>query len=807
VGAAIALADPPGTGPAVKALGESPDAQVGPAVAVNPAGGSPNILAAVVGTDWRGGSQAPQSALSSGSIVAATGATTWTAQSSVAHTEQDLSFGSPDVAWGPGNKVYAVELGRDASAPADPCASGAGLYFFVSSNGGASWSSPFELVSNKVNIGISDPSITYNAATGRIWVAYTTTDPCGGGPQSNSRISVVSTTSDVGVGLIPSNSITSGGDSVPQFVRPSIAVLPNANVAVAYYDAASNPGRVLVTICTPPSGTPPKHLCGAPVVVDAAALEPGDSSGTPQVRVRPRIAADSSGRIVVTWSEMTDASGMDVFSATSRDLGATFGAPQLVSGGAGAGASNQINPSIAMSSDGRADIAFLDSRYTPAGYTVAASASNRPGGSAESWSQSVQVETTPIVPTAPYPSGPASIGERLGVAEIPRSSGPAWTLISWTDSRGATGGTPRNEDVYSTVLLHGTTAPVGVNSDGGTVPRNVPKTISVDARDADADPLSFGIAQQGTNGAAFVPDSNKPQFVYTGTTLGPDQVNVLITDGTSQTTATVALQVVNTPPEITCTSLSTPLNTAVSLANCATDANSDPISLDASAPQHGKVQRIDGKLWFVPDTGFDGRAQVTLTATDGIDAATPKTITIQVGTPGETPVAIVGDAARAAFIDRPITLKANATVSGADSSKISWSFTRDGKTTDQGPTVAHLFSKVGHYTVTARVGTGPPATVTVFAQNPPISIKSTAFGKDGAMALRVRLGRDGKLAVALLGVRGAAHRTMKLKRGTHTIRLTVPATARARGTVIVKLSLATSGGPTKLRRAVMLPPP
>jgi hypothetical protein len=122
--------------------------------------------------------------------------------------------------------------------------------------------------------------------------------------------------------------------------------------------------------------------------------------------------------------------------------------------------------------------------------------------------------------------------------------------------------------------------------------------------------------------------------------------------------------------------------------------------------------------------------------------------------------------------------------------------------------VAHLFSKVGKYTVTARVGTGPRSEpVTVYAQKPPISIKSTHLGKDGAMGLRVQLGRAGKLAVALLGVRGAAHRAMALKRGTHTIHLTLPASVRARGTVIVKLSLTGSGGPAKMRRAVMLPSP
>ncbi|MDX6401852.1 MAG: hypothetical protein QOF27_2458 [Gaiellaceae bacterium] len=807
MGAAIALADAPGTGPAVKALGESPDAQVGPAVAVNPAGGSPNILAAIVGTDWRGGGLQPQSAVSTGSIVAATGATTWASQTTLPHTSPDFSHGSPDIAWGPGNKVYAVEVARDTDDTSNPCLAGAGVYLFVSNNGGVSWGPEIEIAPNGTHQSNTDPSIAYDSATGRIYVAYTKTDPCSanpGDPSATSQVRMVTLFRDDAVGGTPISTIPQTPGAQTQ-IRPSVVVLPNGRSGIAYYDATPNVGNVLFTTCSAPTGTPPKPVCGNPVTIDDSASGPTPPA-LPGVQVRPRAAADPTGRVVVTWSKMTDTTNMDVFSATSRNSGATFGVPQLVS----VGPSNQINPSIAIDPvTGRADIAFLDSRYTTSSYVVADSASNPPGslGTAESWSASVPVESTPVVPTAPYVPGPPNIGDRLGVAQIPRASGPPWTLIAWTDTRGATDGTPRNEDVYSTVLLHGTTAPVGVNSDGGAVQRNVPVNVPIGATDLDADPLTFGIAQQGSNGTAFVSDANKPQFTYTGTTLGPDQVKVLISDGTSQTTATITVQVVNTPPTITCTSLATPLNKAISLAGCVQDANGDAVSLDASAPQHGTVQRINGDLMFVPDTGFVGTAQVTLTATDGIDAASPKTITIQVGTPGETPVTIVGDAARSAFTDRPITLTANTTVTGADSSKISWSFTANGKTSDQGPTVAHLFSKVGKYTVTAHVGTGPSATVTVFAQKPPISITSTDLGKDGALALRVQLGRPGKLAVSLLGVRGAAHRTMKLKLGTHTIHMALPASVRARGTVIVKLRLTASGVTRKIRRAVMLPSP
>jgi Bacterial Ig domain/PKD domain len=809
VGAAIALADSPATSPAVKALAETPDAQVGPAIAVNPAGGSPNIAAVALGTDWRGGSNNPQSVFATGSIVGATGATTWASTTILPHTSgSDTGGGSPDVAWGPGNKVYAIEQGRDAGAPTDPCAAagGAGLYLFVSSNGGATWGAPLQLINNKPTVRATEPSIAYNSVTGRIYVAYTNLNPCSGGAGSTSTVQLVTLTNDNGTGGTPITPVSGSGLF---FGHPSIAVLPNGRVGISYYDSTQSPGSVVVTTCGPPSTgaitAVPSCNRDTPWVVDPSASPPGNTILGLSVDVRPRIAADSTGRVIVTWAKQMPTTNMDVFTATSRDAGLTFGPPQPVPADPG-GTANQIDPTVAIAAGGRADVAFLDTRWDSTAFRVAVSASNTPigFGTSESWTPSVYVESTPIAPVKPTASGTPSLGGKIAIAEIPRTPDTTWTLIAWTDTRNVSVGNALNEDVYSTVLLHGTTAPVASNSTAN-VQRNMPTIVPINATDADADPLTYSIVQDGTIGHATISDPNRPQFTYTGTKLGTDQVKVLISDGIQTATATVMLLVVNSPPVITCTSLSTPVDKPLPIpASCATDPNGDTVTLDASAPQHGEIQRPGGVLTFVPTTGYEGPAQVTLVASDGIDSAT-QTVNIQVGDPGQTPVIIAGVKPRAAFTNRPITLTATPTVSGADASKISWSF--DGAPpTDQGPTVAHLFSKARTYTVTARVGNGPADTITVYAQKPLLSLKSTDLAR-GVMGLRVQLSKPGKLTVGLLGIPGP-HRTVKLKSGTHTLHMKLPLSARTRGTVIVKLSLkVANGAKAKMKRAVLLPAP
>jgi hypothetical protein len=96
-------------------------------------------------------------------------------------------------------------------------------------------------------------------------------------------------------------------------------------------------------------------------------------------------------------------------------------------------------------------------------------------------------------------------------------------------------------------------------------------------------------------------------------------------------------------------------------------------------------------------------------------------------------------------------------------------------------------------------------TVTVYVQKPPLTITSTSLGKNGLMGMRVKLANGGKLTAGLLGVRGVHQRTVKLKKGTHTLHMQLPPSVRTRGTVIVKLKLTLpSGGTAALKRALLV---
>jgi hypothetical protein len=365
------------------------------------------------------------------------------------------------------------------------------------------------------------------------------------------------------------------------------------------------------------------------------------------------------------------------------------------------------------------------------------------------------------------------------------------------------------------VLLHQSTAPVG---SGATVqaPKNYVSPEPITATDADADPLTYSIVQQGALGTASIPDPNRPVFLYAARKVeGTDQVQIRLDDGVHQSTMTIAVQVVNNPPTIFCDSLTTHEDTPlpITAAGCASDINDDPLTLTATSPVNGTLVPSGGGVNFVPTTGFIGDGAVTLTASDGIAAPVPKRITIHVVAPAVTTVTIAGDASRSARTDQPIQFHATPATSVTSATKatdtndlITWNF-GDKTKGDKGDSASHLYPKTGTYFVTAQVGDGPPSKpVKVIVQSPPLGLRRTIIGPGGSVALRVQLAYKGTLTVGMVGVPGAHPLKQKLKRGAHTIRMVLPDGVRRRGAIVVNLAVTLpNGGVARMTRAIMLP--
>ena len=174
----VALADPPQTTTAVKALGESPDAQVGPAIAVDPAGGT-NVRAVALDSDWRSGPLEAQTGYATGTISSTSGATTWVDRGFLSElqrlgrqrwvTRRHLGSGKQGLSPSRSGGTRPLRRTRATRRPGSTTRSRS-----TAEPAGTRTSSP----PNGPNLVNTDPSITYSPSTGLIYAAYTRQD-CG----------------------------------------------------------------------------------------------------------------------------------------------------------------------------------------------------------------------------------------------------------------------------------------------------------------------------------------------------------------------------------------------------------------------------------------------------------------------------------------------------------------------------------------------------------------------------------------------------------------------------------------------------
>ena len=247
-------------------------------------------------------------------------------------------------------------------------------------------------------------------------------------------------------------------------------------------------------------------------------------------------------------------------------------------------------------------------------------------------------------------------------------------------------------------------------------------------------------------------DAARGDFAFVAANVkGADTFQAVASDGVAghQATATINVNVVNDPPEITCQSLVTHEDTPlpVPVASCVTDPNKDPVTVDLDSATGGTVQRVSGTWFFNPATKSTTPGSFVMHATDdGGLQATPQRVTVTIAA-SATPVTLeVTKAGRLRTLTRGMALRLSGHAVDALGGipTITWNF-GDGTPTANGSAVAHRFRKAGSFTVTATAATAPPVKVRVMVRQPAVEMVGAPRVEDGVMQLRVRTRAAGKL--------------------------------------------------------------
>jgi|KBSMisStaDraftv2_1062788.scaffolds.fasta_scaffold05049_6 hypothetical protein len=674
-------------------------AQQNPAIAVDP---DAPLNAAVVAEDLSGGGLFPRTVTAS--ALDWSGAA-WPA-ATLPHPAQSPSAGQPDIAWGvdggsggsgPGPGSENVYLVEEASTSNSICTPGNdGVFFSSSDDGGAHWDTSLPVTTGAARTETIEPAIAADRNTpGRVYVAYsklTFADANCSGTPLDSEIYLIYSTNGGGSWFQPRRVSPISASGTDHYRDPSLAVLPDGRVIVAFRNEPSE--QVETETCTFLPAPPATNYCGAPTsgLVGASTVVGNvGGSGLPA----PSVAA-SGGRVTVAWSAPSG-DAVRAFAAMSMDGGATFGPAEEIDPDGGG---NQFNPRLAATAGGRVDVAYL---WDPAGTgvvsaTTASAAAPLPGGTpTEAWGNPVVVQAIGT-PTA------AGIG-RLGIATANAISPLPATVVAFTDTSSGT------QDVHVVGLLHGTTAPVIDNSAVMPVSKNTSTLVHVNAVDADGDPLTWSVGAQPQNPASSVTvDPARGDFTYKAANkVESDSFDAIATDGVPghEVRATINVNVVNDPPKVICTLLVVKKDQPrlIPVSECVGDQNHDPVTMDLDGAVGGSVERVAGVWRFVPTTNSVAPGWVVIHPSDGTVTMPGVRVPITIITPPGSYTLKVPDDGKTYRIasGASVRMAGSAVDPQGNSVNIGWTFS-DTKESVTGTKIAHRFRKPGTFSVTATAG-------------------------------------------------------------------------------------------------------
>jgi large repetitive protein len=268
------------------------------------------------------------------------------------------------------------------------------------------------------------------------------------------------------------------------------------------------------------------------------------------------------------------------------------------------------------------------------------------------------IDGNPLTVTAATsPNGTVVINANGTITFTPNPNFNGVATINYTVSDGQ-GGTA---SAVATVIVNPVNDPPVAANDTATTPEDTPVTVNVlgNDSDVDGDPLTVTGATS-PNGAVTINPDGTITFTPNANFNGPTTITYTISDGrggTSTATVTLTVASVNDVPVANPSSATTNEDTPVILTPLAndTDADGDPLTVTAATAANGTVTILpDGTVRYTPNANFNGTDVVTYTISDGRGGTATSTVTVNVVSVNDVPVA-TNDTATTPE-DQPVTI-------------------------------------------------------------------------------------------------------------------------------------------------------
>ena len=243
----------------------------------------------------------------------------------------------------------------------------------------------------------------------------------------------------------------------------------------------------------------------------------------------------------------------------------------------------------------------------------------------------------------------------------------------------------------------------------------------------------------------------------------------------------------------------------IPIADCVSDPNGDPLTIDLTDAKGGSVERVAGAWRFVPAPRTSAGSFI-LHASDG-DKNTPQPqqiISMTIVKPAGKVTLTVKDASKRREIARGAALRFEGTAVDARGpiTLLNWNF-GDGSAEVRGTKVAHRFRREGSYTVKVSAS-GETVSIRVLVRRRAVELIRAPTIVDGVMTLRVRTRLAGKLSMRV----DSRSRTIDVPATSsqRTLRIQVTTGPLARLTLRLRPAKATKVPGLTLRRLVLVSP-